>query len=164
MGGDPFGMGGSSGGGAAAGPVARREGESDRDYYARNREAQKAAAIADKVNKVKERQAAEENNRETERDLEKVVKARVQTWQKEKKNIRALLASLHDIAPPCSWKPVGLDKLLQGSDVKKAYRKAMIAVHPDKQDPNDLQAKVLAQLVFDALRDAWNLFESQGGA
>ena len=105
---------------------------------------------------------AEESNRELERDLEKTVKARVQAWQREKKNLRALLASLHEIAPPCSWKPHSLAELLDPSAVKKAYRKALLAVHPDKQDPGDVEKKVLAQLIFDALRDAWNLFEKTG--
>ena len=46
----------------------------------------------------------EESNRDKEQMLEKQVKARVQQWTKEKKHLRALLASLHEIAPPCSWK------------------------------------------------------------
>jgi len=45
---------------------------------------------------------------EKERDLEKVIKAKVQAWQREKKNLRALLASLHEIAPPCTWTPMVL--------------------------------------------------------
>merc|ERR1711988_1530855 len=96
-----------------------------------------------------------------QRDLEKTVKAKVQAWQREKKNLRALLASLHEIAPPCSWQQVELSKLLQPSDVKKQYRKACLAVHPDKQKNADLPSKVLAQHVFDALRDAWNIFEKE---
>ena len=86
----------------------------------------------------------------------------VQAWQREKKNLRALLASLHEIAPPCSWTPHTLAQLIDSSAVKKAYRKALLAVHPDKQDGGDVEAKVLAQHVFDALRDAWNIFEKTG--
>jgi curved DNA-binding protein CbpA len=52
--------------------------------------------------------------------------------------------------------------LLDPSAVKKAYRKSLIAVHPDKQDAADVEAKVLAQQVFDALREAWNIFEKTG--
>ena len=73
------------------------------------------------------------------------VKARVQAWQKEKKNLRALLASLHEIAPPCSWNPVTLAQLIDPAMVKKSYRKALLAVHPDKQDSGDVEKKVLAQ-------------------
>jgi len=86
----------------------------------------------------------------------------VQAWQKEKKNLRALLASLHEIAPPCSWNPMTLGQLIEASACKKAYRKALLAVHPDKQDAGNVEAKVLAQHIFDALREAWNLFEKSG--
>uniref|UniRef100_A0A7S2CV58 J domain-containing protein n=1 Tax=Haptolina brevifila TaxID=156173 RepID=A0A7S2CV58_9EUKA len=158
---DMMGMGGGSVGAAAVDVAPQQPGESDRAYFARRRESQKSAAIAEKVQKLKEKKEAEENNREMERDIEKQVKQQVQAWQREKKNIRALLASLHEIAPPCSWQPVGLDKLLQPNDVKKKYHKAILVVHPDKQSADDVEAKVRAQLVFDALRDAWNLFESQ---
>jgi len=58
---------------------------------------------------------------------------------------------------------MSLGELLDEKSVKKAYRKAIMVVHPDKQDdPNDLSAKVLAQLVFDALREAWGAFEKTG--
>ena len=101
-------------------------------------------------------------NPETERQLEKQLKARVAQWQKDKKNLRALLASLHEIAPPCAWKPVGMGELIDPSKVKKSYHRACLAVHPDKQDPGDLEAKVMAQLVFDALREAWGTFQQTG--
>ena len=45
--------------------------------------------------------------------------------------------------------------------MKKAYRKALLAVHPDKQD-GTVEQKVMAQLIFDALRDAWHQFEQTG--
>ena len=99
-----------------------------------------------------------------DRKLEKVVKARVMAWQKEKKNIRSLLASLHEISAPLStsWKAMSLGELLDAGAVKKGYRKALLAVHPDKQDGADVEKKVLAQQIFDVLRDAWNVFEKTG--
>jgi len=142
--------------------VAEPDGGGDRNFFAARREHEKQAAIDAKVAALKEQKAAEENNREMERDLEKVVKARVQAWQKEKKNLRALLASLHEIAPPCSWQPVNISALIDPAQVKKSYRKALLAVHPDKQDSGDVEKKVLAQHIFDALRDAWNIFEKTG--
>ena len=75
--------------------------------------------------------------------------------------MRALLADLHNIAPPCSWKQRTLGELLDKQKVKKAYQRAILAVHPDKQDSDDVEKKVLAQHIFDALRDAWNIFEQQ---
>jgi len=147
---DPFGLDGPSGGG------------SEREFYAQRREAEKQEAIDAKVQQLKLQKEKETSNREREQELNKSVKARVGAWQREKKNLRALLASLHEIAPPCSWQPVTLAVLLDPSAVKKSYRKALLAVHPDRQDPGDVEAKVLAQHVFDALRDAWNLFEKTG--
>jgi len=133
-----------------------------RQQLAARREAEKAAAIAAKVEEQRTRAATAEQNRETERDLEKVVGARVAQWQRDKKNLRALLASLHEIAPPCSWEPMSLGQLIDPAACKKAYRKAILAVHPDKQDGSDLQKKVLAQHVFDALREAWNVYQKTG--
>jgi len=147
---DPFGLDGPSVGG------------SEREYYAQRREAQKQEAIDAKVQQLKLQKEKESTNRDREQELNKTVKARVDAWQREKKNLRALLASLHEIAPPCAWQPVTLAVLLDPAAVKKSYRKALLAVHPDKQDPDDVEAKVLAQHVFDALRDAWNLFEKTG--
>ena len=46
--------------------------------------------------------------------------------------------------------------------MKNKYRRACLAVHPDKQDSGDLEAKVMAQLVFDALREAWGTFQQTG--
>jgi len=133
-----------------------------REQLAARREADKAAAIASKVEEQRNRAAAIEQNRETERDLEKVVAARVAQWQRDKKNLRALLASLHEIAPSCSWKPMSLAQLIDSSACKRGYQKALLAVHPDKQDGNDLEAKVLAQHIFDALRDAWHVYQQTG--
>lgn len=150
-GGDPFGL----GDGADGPPAARHE------IRARI-EAEKEAAIRKKVDDLKQRESQAEANRDLEQQLQKTIKARVQQWQKEKKNLRSLLASLHEIAPPCSWKPVAISELIDPSKVSKHYKKALLAVHPDKQPSDDVEKKVLAQHVFDALRDAWHIFGQTG--
>jgi len=55
-------------------------------------------------------------------------------WKENKtRNIRALLGSLHTIVwDDCNWQSVGIHQLMNPSDVKKMYRKACLAVHPDK--------------------------------
>ena len=149
------------------------------------------------MQQVQDAQAGLEQDRETERALEKTLKVRVAQWQKvtrtrtqtrtppdpnlnpspdpipnpnpnpspnpspsppapnpnpspdpyqDKKNLRALLASLHEIAPPCSWKPVSMAELIDPKKVKKSYHRACLAVHPDKQDAGDLESKVMPQL------------------
>lgn len=124
--------------------------------------AKEEAAVAAKVRQVQDEQAKLDTDRETERLLEKGLKLKVAQWQKDKKNLRALLASLHEIAPPCSWKAVGMGELIDPKKVKKWYHKACLAVHPDKQDPGNLEGKVMAQLLFDALRESWHVFEQTG--
>ena len=56
-------------------------------------------------------------------------------WTEGKqRNIRALLCSLHSVLwPGAKWQEVGMHQLVNHADVKKMYRKACLAVHPDKQ-------------------------------
>ena len=59
---------------------------------------------------------------------------KVMEWTEgKKKNIRALICSLHAIIwDGCKWNECGMHQLVQPNDVKKMYRKACLAVHPDK--------------------------------
>lgn len=51
----------------------------------------------------------------------------------KKNNIRALLCSMHTILwSDAKWTKCEMHQLVSASDVKKAYRKACLAVHPDK--------------------------------
>ena len=62
-------------------------------------------------------------------------KQRVADWtDSKKKNIRALLCSLDKVLweGETKWKPVGMHDLVTADQVKKAFRKAVLAVHPDK--------------------------------
>jgi cyclin G-associated kinase len=56
-------------------------------------------------------------------------------WTEGKqRNIRALLCSLHTVLwEGTKWQDVGMHQLVSHTDVKKMYRKACLAVHPDKQ-------------------------------
>lgn len=63
------------------------------------------------------------------------VKIKICEWtEKKERNIRALLCSLHTIIwdEDTRWKEVGIHQLVSHADVKKMYRKACLAVHPDK--------------------------------
>lgn len=61
-------------------------------------------------------------------------KLRILEWiDGKKQNIRALLCSLHTIVwDGCKWNKCDMHQLVSAADVKKAYRKACLAVHPDK--------------------------------
>ncbi|CAG2114414.1 unnamed protein product, partial [Medioppia subpectinata] len=62
------------------------------------------------------------------------MRLKVMKWKEGKtRNIRALLCSLNVIIwEGCNWQPIGMHQLVTASDVKKFYRKACLAVHPDK--------------------------------
>jgi len=60
---------------------------------------------------------------------------KIAEWTEGKKgNLRALLCSLHTVLWPEAdrWQRCEMHQLVTAADVKKAYRKACLAVHPDK--------------------------------
>lgn len=51
----------------------------------------------------------------------------------KKNNIRALLCSVHTVLwEGTKWNKCDMHQLVTAADVKKQYRKACLAVHPDK--------------------------------
>ncbi|XP_053209325.1 cyclin-G-associated kinase-like [Panonychus citri] len=89
------------------------------------------------------------------------IEIKVNEWKEnKKKNIRALLSSLHTVVwDDCSWQQAGLQQLMSHNDVKKMYRKACLAVHPDKLVGSEHEQ--LAKLIFVELNNAWTEFEKQ---
>lgn len=60
---------------------------------------------------------------------------KISEWTEGKKgNLRALLCSLHTVLWPEAerWQRCEMHQLVTAADVKKAYRRACLAVHPDK--------------------------------
>ncbi|KAH9557457.1 hypothetical protein CY35_07G085400 [Sphagnum magellanicum] len=78
--------------------------------------------------------------------------AEIRRWSMGKEgNLRALLSSLHLILwPECNWKPVSLTDLITAPLVKKAYKSAILCVHPDKvqQKGATVQQKYIAEKGF----------------
>ncbi|XP_060528873.1 cyclin-G-associated kinase [Cylas formicarius] len=85
---------------------------------------------------------------------------KVVEWKEGKKNnIRALLCSMHTILwDGAKWNKCEMHQLVSAGDVKKAYRRACLAVHPDKQAGTTNEN--LAKLIFMELNNAWSDFES----
>lgn len=88
-------------------------------------------------------------------ETEAAVRARVEMWHK-RKNLRAMLFSLHEVAPVGSWRSVSLEDLQTQEDVKATYRRALLSIHPDKQPQGMEDRKLLGHLVFQALRQKWS--------
>ncbi|XP_054162058.1 cyclin-G-associated kinase-like isoform X2 [Oppia nitens] len=88
-------------------------------------------------------------------------KLKIMEWKENKtRNIRALLCSLNTITwDGCNWQPIGMHQLVATNDVKKCYRRACLAVHPDKLVGTEHEE--LAKLIFMELNDAWTEFEKQ---
>lgn len=59
---------------------------------------------------------------------------KIAEWTEGKKgNLRALLCTMHTVLwSECRWQRCEMHQLVSAADVKKAYRKACLAVHPDK--------------------------------
>lgn len=86
---------------------------------------------------------------------------KVAEWTEGKKgNLRALLCSMHTVLWPEAdrWQRCEMHQLVTAADVKKAYRKACLAVHPDKQAGTDNEN--IAKLIFMELNNAWSTFEN----
>ncbi|KAK2578217.1 hypothetical protein KPH14_009762 [Odynerus spinipes] len=86
---------------------------------------------------------------------------KVAKWTEGKKgNLRALLCSLHTVLWPEAdrWQRYEMHQLVTAADVKKAYRKACLAVHPDKQTGTTNEN--IAKLIFMELNNAWSVFEN----
>jgi len=86
--------------------------------------------------------------------------AKIFEWREGKaRNIRTLLCSLHKIIwSEARWSECGMHQLVTSADVKKMYRKACLAVHPDKQMGTDNEN--ISKLIFMELNEAWSEFEN----
>lgn len=133
------------------------------------------AAVHQRVNEMRESQekalqeirdreqkkkAAEAEEDVVRKKLEPTIKA----WSEEhgkKKQLRALLASLHTILWSGSdWKPISIGDVLDDSKLKKFFHKASRVVHPDKTHHLDAEKRFLAKRVFDALSQAKTDFDN----
>jgi len=134
------------------------------------------AAVHARVNDMKKAQnAALQELRERERkakaeeDAEDVVRRRleprIKAWSEEhgkKKQLRALLASLHIILwPEAKWKQVSIGDILDDKKARRCYLKATLKVHPDKTKDLDPEKRFIAKRVFDALSQAFTQFEGK---
>lgn len=89
----------------------------------------------------------------------------IRLWSTGKEtDIRMLLSTLHRILwSQSGWSAVPYMSLIESSQVKKAYQKARLCLHPDKlqQRGATLLQKYIAEKAFSILQDAWTAFISE---
>jgi hypothetical protein len=132
------------------------------------------AAVNSRVNEMRESQAKalqevrdrEERKKKEETEEDEVrrrLEPMIKQWSEEhgkKKQLRALLASLHTILwPGAQWKQVTIGDLLDDKKVKLSFHKASRVVHPDKTHHLEAEQRFLAKRIFDALSQAKNEFD-----
>mmetsp|Transcript_40710 Transcript_40710/g.122613 ORF Transcript_40710/g.122613 Transcript_40710/m.122613 type:complete len:516 (-) Transcript_40710:2038-3585(-) len=110
------------------------------------------------LEEVREREMKKKESEAEEDEVRRKLEPKIKAWSEEhgkKKQLRALLASLHTILwPEAGWKQVSLGDLLNGAKCKKFYHKATLKVHPDKTHHLDAEKRFLAKRIFDALAQA----------
>ncbi|KAG7854735.1 hypothetical protein KL919_005017 [Ogataea angusta] len=116
------------------------------------------------VSRVKEHHRKQESLEDEKFALHDKVEQQLQSWKAGKEdNLRALLASLHQILwPELGWKTVGLPDLVLDKKVKLVYMKAVAKTHPDKiATETSTERKLIANGVFITLNQAWDRFKEQ---
>lgn len=116
------------------------------------------------LQEVREREAKKKREEEEEDVVRKRLEPKIKKWSEEhgkKKQIRALLASLHTILwPGTKWKQIGIGDLLDDGKVKRAFHKSTLVVHPDKTHKLPAEQRFLAKRIFDALSQAKTEFDN----
>mmetsp|Transcript_22382 Transcript_22382/g.33069 ORF Transcript_22382/g.33069 Transcript_22382/m.33069 type:complete len:496 (+) Transcript_22382:346-1833(+) len=115
------------------------------------------------VEEVRQREMKKQSAELEEDEVRKRLEPMIKKWSEEhgkKKQLRALLASLHTILwPGANWKQMSIGDLLDDSKVKRAFHKASRVVHPDKTGDLDAEKRFLAKRIFDALSQAKTEFD-----
>ncbi|XXG68345.1 hypothetical protein AAC387_Pa06g1453 [Persea americana] len=120
--------------------------------------------MAELSGELKRRDADEEANLPDKEMEFELLEEDIKNWSAGKEgNIRSLLSTLQYILWPGSgWHAISLTNIIETSQVKKAYQKARLCLHPDKlqQKGATTPQKYKAEKVFALLQDAWATFNS----
>ncbi|KVI11469.1 auxilin-related protein 2 isoform X1 [Cynara cardunculus var. scolymus] len=151
---------------SSAGGFQDVEGETEERRRARLERHQRTQDRAAKALEEKNQRDLQSQREQEERSrIGETLDSEIKRWAAGKEgNLRALLSTLQYVLwPGCGWQPLSLTDLITGVNVKKAYRKATLCIHPDKvqQKGANLQQKYVAEKVFDILKEAWNKFNSE---
>ncbi|CAH8349949.1 unnamed protein product [Eruca vesicaria subsp. sativa] len=115
------------------------------------------------------RRSEEEEEAKSEEEVEMEMKdEEIRIWLTGKEtNIRLLLSTLHHVLwSDSNWHAIPLANLRDGSQVKKAYQKARLCLHPDKLQQRGGTSPVqksVASRVFSILQEAWAVYVTNEG-
>ncbi|CAD7705465.1 unnamed protein product [Ostreobium quekettii] len=127
------------------------------------REQKKHAKMVEALETKIRRDQEEVERQEAQHEYKEAYVPMIQAWKDQHRaNIRGMLTSLHTMLwEGTSWKILTVADVLEPGQVKKAYMKANLIVHPDKvrQKNGTNEQVVIADMVFDALKEAWNEFQ-----
>jgi len=122
-------------------------------------------AAAQKVAELHEQEAQEAQVAQQKQALDAEVSGIVDKWANaggKKGNLRALLSSIQDVLwPDSGWKPVSLAELMDPKRVRRFWLKAVAIVHPDKVQGEDVRKQLLAERIFNVLRDTFDVFKEK---
>ncbi|CAG9328868.1 unnamed protein product [Blepharisma stoltei] len=121
-----------------------------------------------KAESAKKSWAAEEEGKNHRMNAEKEFGESINRWESrnlQKNNIITLISTMQGILwPGAEWKPIGPGDLLTSKQVKIAYMKAIMIVHPDKHQQDPPHIKYIADRVFGALNNAYKLYQQQNNS
>ena len=104
----------------------------------------------ERMRQLQEQASKREKEEEEMRQLKVDVDRAVDNWASGKE-LRDMILSLKDILPHIDTSKVPkLKKRAEHAEVKRAYRKTLRLVHPDKQIGRTLRERLLAERIFSA--------------
>jgi hypothetical protein len=120
-----------------------------------------------RTERAKEILQQEEENRNNWQQSAMKNDAKLEMWigKPVKNHVRVLLCTLNDILwPDCGWERVAMHEVMDNDSIRKVHRKYITRLHPDKViQTNDPDKIYLANRVFTAITDAYNLFRKENG-
>ena len=132
----------------------------------RQRQQEMRDAQEEAVAEVREREQKKKAEEAEFDRLRALLGPKLKEWSEQygkKKDIRALLAGMHNVMwEDSGWKPVSLADLLEPKKVKLQYHKASVKVHPDRTVRLSIEKRFVGQRIFDALSKAFSEFEANG--
>mmetsp|Transcript_45698 Transcript_45698/g.120779 ORF Transcript_45698/g.120779 Transcript_45698/m.120779 type:complete len:405 (-) Transcript_45698:31-1245(-) len=134
----------------------------DRAILVAEREAKEKASLEEHTKRMKEEQNKEEKMKKDKVNLSFKVAEEMNKWAKMPdgtsfKDIRTLISTVQTVIwADSGWEPVSLSELIaKDSNIKKYYRKAIIACHPDRHQEAGPEQQVRADRIFQALNEAF---------